>query len=109
MYAIVHGVINSIKHLGTPWKTLRTWARYSHQSLVVESKVPQLQSFPAITFEECIKFRMNFTEHISVLDCKWMSFESIDADRKNLILVHYDATMLLSPWNLKAMYMSKVY
>lgn len=73
----------------------------------IESEIPQFKTIPAVTFEKCIKFRMNFTKQIAMLDGKRMRLEAIDSNGKNLILVHNDTAMFLATRNLKTFTVGK--
>lgn len=74
----------------------------------VEPKVPQLKPIPAVALEEGIKFGVNLAKKITVLDCKGMRLESIDADCKDLVLVQNHAAMLLAAGDLKALRVGEV-
>jgi hypothetical protein len=51
---------------------------------------------------------MNFTEEITVLHGQRVRLESIDADRKDSVLVHDHAAMLLSARDLNALRVCEV-
>lgn len=87
MDAIVHGVVDLIEDLRAPRETLWAWSRDTHLTKRVESEVPKFKILFPITLQEGIKFGMNLSEKIAVLDGQRVRLESIDAYCKDLILV----------------------
>jgi len=76
--------------------------------MAVESEVPKFQAVLQVAPQEGIKFRMNLSKLIAVLDRERVGLESIHPDRKYLVLVQNDAAMLLPPWDLKASRISEI-
>lgn len=108
MDTIIHGVTDLIKDLHTPRHTLRTRTRDTHLTKRVESEVPKFKTFLPVALQECIKFGVNLSKEIAVLDGQWVCLESIDANRKDSVLVYDHAAMFLPARDLKALRVCEV-
>ncbi|WP_254556734.1 hypothetical protein, partial [Salmonella enterica] len=82
--------------------------RDTHLPKRVESEVPKFKTFFPIALQERIKFGVDFSEEVAVLDGQRVRLESIDAHREDSVLMDDHAAMLLSARDLKALRVCEV-